>query len=211
MWDTLGWGGETQALVYNPHTKKVVAVNALGVAPTGATPEFYKSKGMAFPPEFGPLAAVTPGTPGGLIVMLAEWGKLSLGRRAAAPAIQMADGYPIEAAARERHRAPEGAHQGVAVLEGRLPAPPRRGARGARSRARSSASPTSPRPCASWWRRSSKALKAGKSRKEAIFAAYDRFYKGDIAQGAGARAPRSRAASSPRTTWPAGSGTSKSR
>ena len=36
MWDTLGCGGETQALIYNPHTKKVIGVNALGVAPTGA-------------------------------------------------------------------------------------------------------------------------------------------------------------------------------
>src|SRR5262245_55044540 len=35
MWDTLGWGGETQALIYNPHTGKVIGVNALGVAPTG--------------------------------------------------------------------------------------------------------------------------------------------------------------------------------
>ena len=30
MWDTLGWGGETQALIYNPKTGKVVGVNALG-------------------------------------------------------------------------------------------------------------------------------------------------------------------------------------
>ena len=30
MWDTLGWGGETQALIYNPKTGKVVALNALG-------------------------------------------------------------------------------------------------------------------------------------------------------------------------------------
>src|SRR5688572_2219171 len=42
MWDTLGWGGETQALVFNPKTKEVVGVNALGVAPAGATPDFYK-------------------------------------------------------------------------------------------------------------------------------------------------------------------------
>jgi len=27
---------------------------------------------MNFPPEYGPLAAVTPGTPGGLCYMLAE-------------------------------------------------------------------------------------------------------------------------------------------
>jgi gamma-glutamyltranspeptidase/glutathione hydrolase len=69
MWDVLSWGGETQALIYHPGTGKVIAVNALGVAPTGATPEFYRKKGMKYPPETGPLAAVTPGTPGGLMVM----------------------------------------------------------------------------------------------------------------------------------------------
>ena len=96
MWDTLGWGGETQALVWNPGTRKVVAVNALGVAPSGATADFYHGKGMRYPPEFGPLSAVTPGTPGGLILMLSEWGKLSL-REVLAPAIEMAEeGYPIE-------------------------------------------------------------------------------------------------------------------
>ena len=95
MWDTLSWGGETQALIYNPKTGKVVGINALGVAPTGATPEFFRSKGMAYPPEYGPLAAVTPGTPGGIMVMLAEYGKLSLAE-VLAPAIDMADGYPVE-------------------------------------------------------------------------------------------------------------------
>lgn len=45
MWDVLSWGGETQALIYNPKTKKVIAINALGVAPTGATPNFSKTRG----------------------------------------------------------------------------------------------------------------------------------------------------------------------
>src|SRR5436309_11954594 len=98
MWDTLAWGGETQALIWNPHTKKVIGVNALGVAPTGATPEFFRSKGMRYPPAEGPLAAVTPGTPGGILVMLAEYGRLSLAE-VLEPAIRMADGYPIEAEA----------------------------------------------------------------------------------------------------------------
>jgi len=74
----------------------VIGIDALGVAPTGATSEFYKAKGMKHPPEYGPLAAVTPGTPGGILVMLAEYGKLSL-KEVLDPAIQMADGYPIEA------------------------------------------------------------------------------------------------------------------
>src|SRR4029450_5278308 len=95
MWDTLSWGGETQALIYNPHTMKVIGINALGVAPSNATADFYKSKNLKHPPEYGPLAAVTPGTPGGIMVMLAEFGTLSLAD-VLAPAIQMADGYPIE-------------------------------------------------------------------------------------------------------------------
>src|SRR5438477_1756524 len=96
LWDTLSWGGETQALIYNPHTGKVIGIDALGVAPTGATAAFYKSKNMKYPPEYGPLAAVTPGTPGGILTMLAEYGKLSL-KDVLEPSIQMADGYPVEA------------------------------------------------------------------------------------------------------------------
>ena len=96
MWDVLSWGGETQALIYNPKTGKVIAINALGVAPTGATADFFKKKGMNYPPQYGPLAAVTPGTPGGLCLMLAEYGTMSL-KQVLAPAMQLADGYPIEA------------------------------------------------------------------------------------------------------------------
>jgi hypothetical protein len=102
MWDTLGWGGETQALIYNPHTGKVQGINALGVAPSGATVEFFRKQGMVYPPEYGPLAAVTPGTPGGLMVMLSEYGTLSLAE-VLAPAMQMAKGYPIEEVAGRQH------------------------------------------------------------------------------------------------------------
>ena len=98
MYDVLSWGGETQALVYNPKTKKVIGINALGVAPTGATPEYYIEKGHTYPPQYGPLAAVTPGTPGGLMTMLAEFGSMSL-KEVLAPAMEMAKGYPIEAQA----------------------------------------------------------------------------------------------------------------
>ncbi|MEP7318984.1 MAG: gamma-glutamyltransferase, partial [Panacibacter sp.] len=96
MWDVLSWGGETQALIYNPKTGKVISINALGVAPTGATVEFFKNKGMNFPPEYGPLAATTPGTVGGLCYMLAEYGTMSL-KEVLAPAMELAAGYPIEA------------------------------------------------------------------------------------------------------------------
>jgi gamma-glutamyltranspeptidase/glutathione hydrolase len=101
MWDVLSWGGETQALIYNPKTKKIIAINGLGVAPTGATPEYFGSKGLAGPPEDGPLSAVTPGTPGALIAMLADFGTLSLAE-VLAPSIALADGYAIDAETADR-------------------------------------------------------------------------------------------------------------
>jgi gamma-glutamyltranspeptidase/glutathione hydrolase len=180
MWDTLSCGGETQALIYNPKLKKVIGINALGVAPTGATAAFYKSKGYEYPPEYGPLAAVTPGTPGGLMTMLAEYGTMSLAQ-VLAPAIELADGYPIEAQLTntiegqkkwikqwkyapaimlthqgQAREAPEPGEifvqKDLAATFGKLVDAERR------------------------------ALGQGKSRKAAIYAAYDRFYKGDIAE-----------------------------
>src|SRR6476619_8506426 len=53
MWDVLSWGGETQAIIYNPKTKKIISIDALGFAPGAATAAYYKSKGFYFPPEYG--------------------------------------------------------------------------------------------------------------------------------------------------------------
>jgi gamma-glutamyltranspeptidase/glutathione hydrolase len=176
MWDTLGWGGETQALVFNPKTGKVTGVNALGVAPTGATAEFFRSKGLRYPPEYGPLAAVTPGTPGGLMVMLAEWGTLPLSE-ILAPAIEMSqEGYPIEAElvgviTRERQRLMEWPASRAVFLphDGQPPEP------GEIFR-----QPDLARTLRRLVEAESAALKAGRSRKDAIMQAYDLFYKGDL-------------------------------
>jgi gamma-glutamyltranspeptidase/glutathione hydrolase len=180
MWDTLGWGGETQALIWNPKTRQVLAINALGVAPTGATPEFFHGKKMAYPPEFGPLAAVTPGTPGGLLVMLAEYGTLSLAE-VLAPAIELADGYPIEAQLadnieRQKARLKEWPASRAVFLPhlGEAREAPRAG-----EVFRQSDLAATLRKLVEAERQ---ALAAGKGRKEAIYAAYDRFYKGDIAE-----------------------------
>ncbi len=183
MWDTLGWGGETQALIYNPHTKQVVGINALGVAPTGATVEFYKKNGYAYPPEYGPLAAVTPGTPGGLITMLAEYGTMSLAE-VLAPAIAMADGYPIESQAAdqiERFRGeiskwPYSKNVFLTHLD----------EKDAAKRAAPRGGEIFHQPDLAAMLRQlvdaeKAALAAGKDRKAAIMAAYDRFYRGDIA------------------------------
>ena len=180
MWDTLGWGGETQALIYNPKTRKVVAINALGVAPTGATADFYRSKGMAYPPEYGPLAAVTPGTPGGLLVMLAEYGKLSL-REVLEPSIQMADGYAIEQQAADAIERQKGEiKKWPASAKVFLTHP------GESREAPVAGEVFKQADLATTLRKlveaEGQALKAGKNRRDAIYAAYDRFYKGDIAR-----------------------------
>ena len=180
MWDVLSWGGETQALIYNPKTGKVISINAMGVAPTGATPAFFKGKGYDFPPEYGPLAATTPGTPGGICHMLAEYGTMSL-KEVLAPAMQLASGYPIEAQTAnsmergknmiktwpyskavflphlgEKREAPEAGE--IFVQKDLL------------------------ETLNKMVEAEQNALKKGATRKAAIQAAYDRFYKGDIAK-----------------------------
>ncbi len=178
MWDVLSWGGETQALIYHPGLKKVIALNALGVAPSGATPEFFRKKGWKYPPEYGVHAMVTPGTPGGLRTMMAEWGRLKLAD-VLAPAIEMAEGgYPVEADAVRRIRANvermkkwpytaavffprggDGPEVGEILVQSDLAATLHKLVDA-----------------------EAEALAEGRSRKEAIYAAYDRFYRGDIAR-----------------------------
>jgi gamma-glutamyltranspeptidase/glutathione hydrolase len=179
LWDTLSWGGETQALIYDPTKKKVVGINALGVAPTGATPELFKNQNMKYPPEFGPLAAVTPGTPGGLFTMLAEFGTMSLAD-VLAPAIQLADGYPIEtelSSVIERNKAKikQWPYAKAVML-------PHLGqAREAPAPGEIFRQPDLAATLRKLVEAEAQALQAGKNRKQAIYAAYDRFYKGDIA------------------------------
>jgi gamma-glutamyltranspeptidase/glutathione hydrolase len=180
MWDVLSWGGETQALIYNPNTKNVIGVNALGVAPTGATPEFFKKKKMSYPPEHGPLAAVTPGTPGGLMTMLAEFGTMSL-KQVLEPAMQMAEGYPIEAQTatsieREKEKIKQWPYSKKVFLT--HPGEKREAPQAGEIFRQADLLGTLQKLVDA----EQQALAAGKSRKEAIYAAYERFYKGDIAQ-----------------------------
>jgi len=180
MWDTLGWGGETQALIYDPGQKKVVGINALGVAPSGATPELFRERGLAIPPEYGPLAAVTPGTPGGLIVMLAEYGTLSL-KQVLAPSIEMASGYPIEAAQadnieRRKEQLKEWPYSRAVML-------PHLGeAREAPHPGEIFRQPDLQKTLERLVEAEQTALEGGATRREALYAAYRRFYEGDIAR-----------------------------
>ena len=178
MWDVLSWGGETQALIYNPNTGKVIGINALGVAPTGATPAFFKKQGMNYPPEYGPLAAVTPGTPGGLMVMLAEFGTLSL-EQVLAPAMELAQGYPMEAETADDIEA-EKARLKQWPDSARVFLTHPGAAREAPQAGEIFRQPDLHATLQKLVDVERAALAAGKDRKQAIQAAYDRFYNGDI-------------------------------
>ena len=180
MWDVLSWGGETQALIYHPKTGKVIAINGMGVAPTGATAEFFKSKGMKYPPQYGPLAATTPGTPGALCTMLAEYGTMSL-KDILTPIIQMAEGYAIDAqTANSMERGKDLIKQWPYSKSVFLPhlGEKREAPEGGEIFKQLDLAETLKKMVEA----EQQALKKGKNRKEAIYAAYDRFYKGDIAQ-----------------------------
>jgi len=180
MYDELSWGGETQALIYNPNTKTILGINALGVAPTGATPEFFKGQKLKYPPAEGPLAALTPGSPGGLMVMLAEFGTRSL-KEVLEPAMQMADGYPIEAeAAAKIERYKEKLLKWPYSKQVFFPhlGEEREGPRAGEIWRQPALLATLQKLVDA----EQQALRAGRGRKEAIQAAYNRFYKGDIAE-----------------------------
>ena len=180
MWDVLGWGGETQALIYHPKLKKVIGINALGVAPSGATPEYYREKGFSIPPRFGPLAAVTPGTPAGIMVMLAEYGTMSL-EEILAPAMEMALGYPIEAQAansieRNKDEIKKWKYSKDIFLTNQ----------GEEREAPNEGEVFIQKDLYNTLKKlvdtEKEAISRGKNRKEAIYEAYNRFYEGDIAE-----------------------------
>jgi len=135
---------------------------------------------MKFPPQYGPLAAVTPGTPGGLMTMLAEWGTMSLAE-VLTPAMDMAQGYPIEgqtanAIERQKERIKEWPYSKDIYLthQGEDREAPNAGEIFVQKDLYETLSKLA--------LAEQNALLAGKSRKEAIYAAYDRFYRGDIAE-----------------------------
>jgi len=178
MWDVLSWGGETQALIYHPVQKKVIAVNALGAAPAGAVAAYFRDRGMRHPPATGPLAAVTPGTPGGLMTMLAEFGTMSL-EEVLAPAMSLAEGYPME----------KGTADSIEREKDKIKAWPYARAVMLPHAGRNREGPVPGEifrqddlleTLGKLVQAEKDARAAGRSRKEAIYAAYDRFYKGDI-------------------------------
>lgn len=92
-----GPGGDMPALLYEARKSKVEVLCAQGTAPQAATIEAMTGMGLKAVPGNGLLAACVPGATDGWLVLLRDWGTITL-EDALAPAIGYAErGYPLVA------------------------------------------------------------------------------------------------------------------
>jgi len=90
-----GPAGDLPAIIYSKAKDKVEVICAQGPAPAGATIDHYKAEGMDVIPGDGLLATVIPGAWDGWMLMLRDYGRLSL-RDVLEPAIYYAEkGHPV--------------------------------------------------------------------------------------------------------------------
>jgi len=170
-----GVGSDAVILIYAARAGKVFSINAEGTAPKLATIDWYKKhKGGKLPVNDGLLAGTVPGVVDAWYVMLDRWGTMSFAQ-VLERAIDLAEnGFPIgEQLARAIERSQKLRKYPTSMKlyfpGGRAPSP------GAIFRNEDLA-------------RTLKKLveaerqNAGRGRREALKAARDRFYKGDIAQ-----------------------------
>lgn len=90
-----GPGGDMPAIIYSKKTDKVEVICAQGPAPAKATIEHYTAEGMKLIPGDGLLATVIPGAFDGWMLMLQNYGSMSV-REVLEPAIYYAEhGHPV--------------------------------------------------------------------------------------------------------------------
>ncbi|MGV2100015.1 gamma-glutamyltransferase family protein [Rhizobium sp. 21-4511-3d] len=90
-----GPGGDMPAILYSKKKDKVEVICAQGPAPAGATIEHYTSEGLKLIPGDGLLATVIPGSFDGWMLMLRDYGRLTV-REVLEPAIYYAEnGHPM--------------------------------------------------------------------------------------------------------------------
>ena len=91
----VGPGGDMPALVYSKKNDRIEVICAQGPAPAGATIEHYTSQGLKMIPGDGLLATVIPGSFDGWMLMLRDYGSMSV-RDVLEPAIYYAEqGHPV--------------------------------------------------------------------------------------------------------------------
>ncbi len=90
-----GPGGDMPAVLYSKKKDKVEVICAQGPAPAGATIEHYTSEGLKLIPGDGLLSTVIPGSFDGWMLMLRDYGTMSV-RDVLEPAIYYAEnGHPM--------------------------------------------------------------------------------------------------------------------
>jgi len=93
-----GFGGEAPTMIYDSKTRQVYVINGQGPAPKAATPDLYKVKGKV--DANGPLGATLPAVMDAMAIALERFGTMRL-EQVMAPAIELADGFPMYAFLRE--------------------------------------------------------------------------------------------------------------
>jgi gamma-glutamyltranspeptidase/glutathione hydrolase len=163
-----GFGGEVPIILYLADRRDALVISGQGTAPAAATLDRFKQQGDV--PIRGPSAGTIPAVVDALCIALAEFGTLSLGDTLA-PTIALADGF-VWYDFLTRYLRPEAERMYPSAARVYLPG---------------GAMPTT----GSIFRqpdlaRTLRALveaenhAAGRGRKDAIYAARDRFYRGDI-------------------------------
>jgi gamma-glutamyltranspeptidase/glutathione hydrolase len=167
-----GAGGNGFMTLFDAKTGKVISLNATGQAPRAVQPDALSAEDL----EWGPKASLTPGLFGGWILLLQQFGTRSLGEVLANAIDYAANGHPVDAKivsditkARERLR--QFPTSAALFLPGGKP--PLAG--------QMLKNPDLARTFRKVVEAERTALAAGRSREEALQAAYDRFYRGDIA------------------------------
>ncbi len=90
-----GIGGDMPALVYSAETGVVEVICGQGTAPVNASVEHYRSEGLDLIPGDGLLATVIPGAFDGWMLMLRDYGSMTL-EEVLSPAISYAqNGHPV--------------------------------------------------------------------------------------------------------------------
>jgi len=170
-----GVGSDAVALIYEGKSGKVWSLNAEGTAPRLATIEWYKQNhGGTLPVDDSLLAGTVPGMVDAWYILLDRWGTMSFAQ-VLAPAIEMAEkGFPLSDRLASAIRSSKKLRRHPTSVALYLPG----------GEAPQAGQVFRNRDLARTLRRMVEAEKenAAKGRREALRAARDRFYKGDIAR-----------------------------
>jgi gamma-glutamyltranspeptidase/glutathione hydrolase len=173
-----GFGSDAQILLYDAKKKEVVAIDAEGTAPKLATIDWYnKNNGGKLPNSDGLLAASTPGVVDAWYILLDRWGTMSFAQ-VLQPALETAEqGFPLS----------EGLARGIANSQKIRKYPTTMKVYMPNGRVLQAGEIFKNPDAGRTLRKLIEAEQQAKSngRHEALKAARDRFYKGDIAQSMG--------------------------